>query len=145
VFGQWAVRTASEVKSTRESVYQLEIYGMNIPNEAPDMIEDSRPPPDWPSRGEIEFKKVVLRYQTYGVAVLKKVSFVIKSGERVGVFGKMGSGKITLLISLLRVVEASEGHILIDGLDVRNIGLNDLRSKIAIIPQGKKSRFYFFF
>ena len=135
IFGQWSVRMAGEVKSTKESVCQLELYGMNIPAEAPDHIPGSEPPVDWPSQGEIEFKKVVLRYQNYGVAVLKKVSFIVRPGEKIGVVGKMGSGKTTLLISLLRVVEAAEGKILIDNLDVREIGLQDLRSKIAIIPQ----------
>ncbi|KAI8604400.1 P-loop containing nucleoside triphosphate hydrolase protein [Dissophora ornata] len=135
IFGQWSVRMTAEVKSTKESVCQLELYGMNIPAEAPDHIEGMEPPIDWPSKGEIEFKKVVLRYQSYGVAVLKNVSFVVQPGEKIGVVGKMGSGKTTLLISLLRVVEAAEGKILIDNLDVREIGLQDLRSKIAIIPQ----------
>jgi len=135
IFGQWSVRMAAEIKSTKESVCQLELYGMNIPAEEPDYLPETQPPADWPSQGEIEFKKVVLRYQNYGVAVLKKVSFIVRPGEKVGVVGKMGSGKTTLLISLLRVVEAAEGKILIDNVDVREIGLHDLRSKIAIIPQ----------
>ncbi|KAK3841969.1 MAG: P-loop containing nucleoside triphosphate hydrolase protein [Linnemannia gamsii] len=135
IFGQWSVRMAAEVKSTKESVCQLELYGMNIPAEAPDVIPESQPPMDWPSRGEIEFKKVVLRYQNYGVAVLKKVDFLVEARQKIGVVGKMGSGKTTLLISLLRVVEAAEGQILIDNIDIREIGLQDLRSKIAIIPQ----------
>ncbi|KAG0214474.1 hypothetical protein BGX28_001928 [Mortierella sp. GBA30] len=135
IFGQWSVRMAAEVMSTKESVCQLELYGMNIPAEAPDHIPENKPPADWPSKGEIEFKKVVLRYQNYGVAVLKNVSFLVRPGEKIGVVGKMGSGKTTLLISLLRVVEAAEGQILIDDVDVREIGLQDLRSKIAIIPQ----------
>ncbi|KAF9282831.1 hypothetical protein BGZ68_005732 [Mortierella alpina] len=135
IFGQWSVRMVAEVKSTKDSVCQLELYGMNIPAEAPDVIPENQPPAEWPSQGEIEFKKVVLRYQNYGVAVLKKVSFLVRPGEKIGVVGKMGSGKTTLLISLLRVVEAAEGRILIDSVDVREIGLQDLRSKIAIIPQ----------
>ncbi|KAG0003216.1 Multidrug resistance-associated protein 4 [Modicella reniformis] len=135
IFGQWSVRMAAEIKSTKESVCQLELYGMNIPAEEPDHIPETQPPANWPSRGEIEFKKVVLRYQNYGVAVLKKVSFIVNPGEKIGVVGKMGSGKTTLLISLLRVVEAAEGKIYIDGVDIRDIGLHDLRSKIAIIPQ----------
>ncbi|KAF9183628.1 hypothetical protein BGZ51_003895 [Haplosporangium sp. Z 767] len=135
IFGQWSLRMAGEIRSTKESVCQLELYGMNIPAEAPDHIPENKPPADWPSRGEIEFKKVVLRYQSYGVAVLKKVSFIVRPGEKIGVVGKMGSGKTTLLISLLRVVEAAEGKILIDNVDVLEIGLQDLRSKVAIIPQ----------
>ncbi|KAG0240809.1 Multidrug resistance-associated protein 4 [Actinomortierella wolfii] len=135
IFGQWSIRMGAEVKSTKESICQLELYGMNIPAEAPDVLPDMQPPPDWPSKGEIEFKNVVLRYHSYGVAVLKRVSFVVAPCEKIGVVGKMGSGKTTLLISLLRVVEAAEGKILIDGLDIREMGLRDLRSKIAIIPQ----------
>ncbi|KAF9153461.1 Multidrug resistance-associated protein 4 [Linnemannia schmuckeri] len=135
IFGQWSIRMASEVKSTKESVCQLELYGMNIPAEAPDVIPENQPPANWPSQGEIEFKKVVLRYQNYGVAVLKKVDFLVQARQKIGVVGKMGSGKTTLLISLLRVVEAAEGQILIDNVDIREIGLQDLRSKIAIIPQ----------
>ncbi|KAG0253140.1 hypothetical protein BG011_006529 [Mortierella polycephala] len=135
IFGQWSLRMAGEIKSTKESVCQLELYGMNIPAEAPDHIPENKPPADWPSQGEIEFKEVVLRYQSYGVAVLKKVSFIVRPSEKIGVVGKMGSGKTTLLISLLRVVEAAEGRILIDNVDVLEIGLQDLRSKIAIIPQ----------
>ncbi|KAF9202770.1 Multidrug resistance-associated protein 4 [Haplosporangium sp. Z 27] len=135
IFGQWSFRSAVEVMSTKESVCQLELYGMNIPAEAPDHIPESQPPQNWPSQGEIEFKKVVLRYQNYGVAVLKKVSFVVRPGEKIGVVGKMGSGKTTLLISLLRMVEVAEGTILIDDVDIQDIGLQDLRSKIAIIPQ----------
>ncbi|KAF9165068.1 hypothetical protein DFQ26_000661 [Actinomortierella ambigua] len=135
IFGQWSIRMGAEVKSTKESICQLELYGMNIPAEAPDVLPDMQPPADWPSKGEIEFKSVVLRYHSYGIAVLKRVSFVVAPCEKIGVVGKMGSGKTTLLISLLRVVEAAEGKILIDGLDVREMGLRDLRSKIAIIPQ----------
>ncbi|KAF9973931.1 hypothetical protein BGZ73_002800 [Actinomortierella ambigua] len=135
IFGQWSIRMGAEVKSTKESICQLELYGMNIPAEAPDVLPDMQPPADWPDKGEIEFKNVVLRYHSYGIAVLKRVSFVVAPCEKIGVVGKMGSGKTTLLISLLRVVEAAEGKILIDGLDIREMGLRDLRSKIAIIPQ----------
>jgi ABC-type multidrug transport system fused ATPase/permease subunit len=67
--------------------------------------------------------------------VLKNVSFTIKSCEKIGIVGRTGSGKSTLLVSLLRIVEAAEGQVTIDGVDVSTIGLNDLRTKIAIIPQ----------
>ena len=78
---------------------------------------------------------MVLRYQEYGVDVLKKVTINIKPKEKIGIVGRTGSGKSTLLISLLRIVEAAEGKIIIDGIDVAKIGLEDLRTKIAIIPQ----------
>jgi ABC-type multidrug transport system fused ATPase/permease subunit len=77
----------------------------------------------------------VLRYQEYGVDVLKNVTINIKPKEKIGIVGRTGSGKSTLLISLLRIVEAAGGKIIIDGIDVSQIGLEDLRTKIAIIPQ----------
>ena len=67
--------------------------------------------------------------------VLKDVTLNIKAKEKIGIVGRTGSGKSTLLISLLRIVEAAEGKIVIDGMDVAKIGLKDLRTKIAIIPQ----------
>jgi len=76
-----------------------------------------------------------LRYQKNGVNVLKNISFTIKSTEKIGIVGRTGSGKSSLLIALLRIVEAFEGQIVIDGIDVSTIGLTDLRAKIAIIPQ----------
>ncbi len=77
----------------------------------------------------------MLRYQEYGVDVLKNVTINIKPKEKIGIVGRTGSGKSTLLISLLRIVEAAGGKIIIDGIDVSQIGLEDLRTKIAIIPQ----------
>lgn len=76
-----------------------------------------------------------MKYNTYGVAVLKSVSFEINSCEKIGIVGRSGSGKTTLLIALMRMSELSEGEILIDGLDISKIGLRDLRSRIAVIPQ----------
>ena len=69
------------------------------------------------------------------MAVLKSVSFSINPGEKIGIVGRSGSGKTTLLVSLLRIAEASEGRITIDGVDISQIGLYELRSRVAIIPQ----------
>lgn len=100
---------------------------------APADIPEKKPPADWPLQGCIEFRNIVLRYQKFGVPVLKKVSFTIGSREKIGIVGRTGSGKSTLLVSLLRIVEAAEGQVFIDGIDVSEIGLNDLRNTVAII------------
>ncbi|RKP19799.1 P-loop containing nucleoside triphosphate hydrolase protein, partial [Rozella allomycis CSF55] len=134
VFLQWSVRMLGDVRVRIASVKQLAYYGQ-LEKEAPPIIVDSRPPANWPENGQIKFDKIILRYQKYGVAVLKSVSINIKKNEKIGIVGRTGSGKSTLLISLLRIVEAAEGKIYIDGLDISTIGLKDLRSKIAIIPQ----------
>ncbi|CAG8447380.1 10995_t:CDS:10 [Ambispora gerdemannii] len=135
IFGQWMIRYGRDVSATMSSVQQLLHFRQNIPVERPTIIEENRPPKEWGSRGEIEFKQVTLRYNAYGVAVLKHVTFHVKAREKIGIVGKTGSGKSTLLVSLLRIVELTEGQILIDDINISTIGLRDLRNKIAIIPQ----------
>ncbi|GET01001.1 multidrug resistance-associated protein 4 isoform X1 [Rhizophagus clarus] len=135
IFVQWMIRSGRDVAATMDSVQQLLYYRQNIPSERPNVIESNRPPPDWGKSGEIEFKDVTLRYNIYGVAVLKSISFHIHPREKIGIVGKTGSGKSTLLVSLLRIVELAEGNIFIDNLDTSTIGLRDLRNSIAIIPQ----------
>ncbi|CAG8665356.1 31006_t:CDS:10 [Gigaspora margarita] len=135
IFGQSTIRSGRDIAAIMDSVQQLLYFRQNIPSEAPNIIEGNRPPPGWGERGEIKFKNVILRYNRFGVAVLKDISFHIKPREKIGIIGKTGSGKSTLLVSLLRIVELADGEILIDDLDIKTIGLRDLRSKIAIIPQ----------
>ncbi|KAG5461158.1 MAG: P-loop containing nucleoside triphosphate hydrolase protein [Olpidium bornovanus] len=138
VFVQWTVRTVGEIQGQMSSVGQLAYYGERTPREAPAELPGTITDAKWPQRGAIEFRDVVLKSHRFGVAVLKGVSFAIHPREKIGIVGRTGSGKSTLLISLLRIVEAHQGQILIDGLDVGTIGLRDLRTKIAIIPQVSK-------
>ncbi|KAK0203733.1 multidrug resistance-associated ABC transporter [Desarmillaria ectypa] len=102
--------------------------------ESPEFIEP-RPPLSWPSRGAIKCEDLVIRYAPDLPDVLHHLNFEIQPGEKVGILGRTGSGKSTLALSFFRFVEATEGHILVDGLDIASIGLTDLRSKITIIPQ----------
>ncbi|KXN67697.1 P-loop containing nucleoside triphosphate hydrolase protein [Conidiobolus coronatus NRRL 28638] len=135
VFLQWTIRMVGDVQAQMSSVGQLVYYGNEIPEEAPEEIPETKPPSSWPPHGVIEFKNIVLRYHKLGVNVLKNVTFTINPKEKIGIVGRTGSGKSTLLISLLRIVEAAEGQILIDGVDISKLGLRDLRTKVAIIPQ----------
>jgi ABC-type multidrug transport system fused ATPase/permease subunit len=135
VFLQWTIRMFSEVREKLSSVKQVSYYGNSVQQESPAIIDSNRPPNGWPNTGNIKFSNVILRYQEYGVDVLKNVTINIKPKEKIGIVGRTGSGKSTLLISLLRIVEAAEGNIIIDGINVAKIGLEDLRTKIAIIPQ----------
>ncbi|KAJ1548114.1 hypothetical protein HK096_004666, partial [Nowakowskiella sp. JEL0078] len=132
---QWLVRMAWDIHGSMSSVSAVVSFSQHVPHEALDIVLANRPPQDWPQSGGIEFKNVILRYNRYGVAVLKSVSFRIHSGEKIVVVGRSGSGKSTLLVALLRIVELAHGEILIDGLNTGNIGLRDLRSRIAVIPQ----------
>ncbi|KAJ3277152.1 hypothetical protein HDV01_000204 [Terramyces sp. JEL0728] len=134
VFVQWTVRQWGDVESQMSSVGQLVFYG-NIKPEAPFEIPSKKPPKEWPTEGRIKFTNIELKYQKFGVSVLKNINLSIYPMEKIGIVGRTGSGKSTLLISLLRIVEPCNGTITIDDLDVSGIGLHDLRNKIAIIPQ----------
>ncbi|KAK3844173.1 MAG: hypothetical protein J3R72DRAFT_505658 [Linnemannia gamsii] len=107
----------------------------NIEEEAPAVIEGSRPPASWPHTGQILIDHLTVRYSPESPDILKNVSISVKGGEKVGVVGRTGSGKTTLAISLLRILEPSWGTIQIDGVDITKVGLQDLRSRLTIIPQ----------
>lgn len=91
--------------------------------------------PNWPEKGLIEAKDLSCSYREGSPLVLRGVSFTFQPGERVGVVGRTGAGKSTLMSVLLRLIEYQEGTILIDGVDIKDIGLHDLRPKISVIPQ----------
>ncbi|KAL3283463.1 hypothetical protein HHI36_006607 [Cryptolaemus montrouzieri] len=90
--------------------------------------------PDWPNRGEIKFYNVSLRYDNILPAVLRNLNFNIESREKIGIVGRTGAGKSSLIAAIFRLYPV-EGKIEIDGIDTRDIPLTLLRSKIAIIPQ----------
>ncbi|VDB91250.1 unnamed protein product [Peniophora sp. CBMAI 1063] len=106
----------------------------DLAREPPEFIEP-RPPASWPQKGEIEVKNLVIRYAPDLPNVLHQLNFKILPGEKVGILGRTGSGKSTLALSFFRFVEATEGAIKVDGIDIASVGLTDLRSKLTIIPQ----------
>ncbi|XP_010262193.1 PREDICTED: ABC transporter C family member 8-like [Nelumbo nucifera] len=108
---------------------------MHIPSEPPAIVDDKRTPPSWPPYGRIDFMDLKIRYRPNAPLVLKGITCTFKEGTRVGVVGRTGSGKSTMISALFRLVEPASGGILIDGLDICSIGLKDLRMKLSIIPQ----------
>ncbi|GJE88588.1 ABC transporter C family protein [Phanerochaete sordida] len=130
-------RQSAEVENYMASVETVTHYshGNNISQEAPHEVPENKPPAEWPREGAIEFKDIVMRYRPGLPYVLKGLSMSIKGGEKVGVVGRTGAGKSSLMLALFRIVELSGGSITVDGVDISKIGLNDLRTKIAIIPQ----------
>jgi len=93
------------------------------------------PPPEWPTRGALEFRNVVMAYRAKLPPVLKQCSFIIDGGQRVGICGRTGSGKSSLLAALFRLVNVRSGSIIIDGVDTGTLPLAALRSSVGIIPQ----------
>uniref|UniRef100_A0A8C9G230 ABC-type glutathione-S-conjugate transporter n=1 Tax=Pavo cristatus TaxID=9049 RepID=A0A8C9G230_PAVCR len=102
---------------------------------APWIIEDKRPPADWPSRGELEFVSYSVRYRKGLDLVLKDLNLRVHGGEKIGIVGRTGAGKSSMTLCLFRILEAVKGEIRIDGVRISEIGLHDLRSRLTIIPQ----------
>ncbi|KAF8609600.1 multidrug resistance-associated ABC transporter [Ceratobasidium sp. AG-I] len=105
-----------------------------IAQEAPEFVEP-RPSASWPEKGDISVEDLTIRYAPTLPNVLHGLTFDIKSKSKIGVLGRTGSGKSTLALSFFRFVEATEGRIVIDGIDISKLGLTDLRSRLTIIPQ----------
>ncbi|KAI3962241.1 hypothetical protein MKX01_030791 [Papaver californicum] len=116
------------------SVERLNQY-MCIPGEAPEVIDGNRPIPSWPAVGRVEIHQLEIRYRTNTPIVLQGISCTFGGGHKIGIVGRTGSGKSTLIGALFRLVEPVGGKIIIDGVDISKIGLYDLRSRLGIIPQ----------
>ncbi|GER46093.1 multidrug resistance-associated protein 5 [Striga asiatica] len=106
-----------------------------IPSEAPALIDDSRPPLTWPENGTIELVDLKVRYKESLPVVLHGVTCTFPGGKKIGIVGRTGSGKSTLIQALFRLIEPASGRIIIDNIDISTIGLHDLRSRLSIIPQ----------
>ncbi|XP_004591269.2 ATP-binding cassette sub-family C member 3 [Ochotona princeps] len=130
----WLVRMMSDLESNIVAVERVKEYS-KTETEAPWVVEDSRPPKGWPPHGEVEFRDYSVRYRPGLDLVLKKLNVHVRGGEKVGIVGRTGAGKSSMTLCLFRILEAAEGEIRIDGLNVANMGLHDLRSQLTIIPQ----------
>ncbi|KAL6991625.1 Multidrug resistance-associated protein 9 [Sarracenia purpurea var. burkii] len=128
------LRQASRAENSLNSVERVGTY-IDLPSEAPAIIESNRPPPGFPSLGLIEFEDVILRYRPELPPVLHGLSFTILPSEKVGIVGRTGAGKSSMINALFRIVELERGKILIDDCDVAKFGLTDLRKVLSIIPQ----------
>nr|GMD06436.1 ABC transporter C family member 12-like isoform X1 [Ipomoea batatas] len=127
-------RQASRAENSLNAVERAGTY-IDLTSEAPDIIESNRPPPGWPSSGLIKFEDVVLRYRSELPPVLHGLSFIISSSKKVGIVGRTGAGKSSMINALFRIVELEKGRILIDDYNIASLGLTDLRSALSLIPQ----------
>ncbi|XP_065387414.1 ATP-binding cassette sub-family C member 3 isoform X1 [Macaca fascicularis] len=130
----WMIRMMSDLESNIVAVERVKEYS-KTETEAPWVVEGSRPPKGWPPRGEVEFRNYSVRYRPGLDLVLRDLSLQVHGGEKVGIVGRTGAGKSSMTLCLFRILEAAKGEILIDGLNVADIGLHDLRSQLTIIPQ----------
>lgn len=128
------VRYWAEIQSGGVAVERIIEY-CELPSEAEMIIEENRPSENWPNHGVIKFNNYSTTYRAHLDPVLKNIDLTINSKEKVGIVGRTGAGKSSLTMALFRIIEATEGHIEIDGIDTSKIGLYDLRHHLTIIPQ----------
>ena len=129
------IRQIAELENDMNSVERILHYSENIEQEPPHYIPERKPQAPWPADGHVEFRNVVLRYRPELPDVLRGFTMDVAPGEKIGIVGRTGAGKSSIMTALYRLVELSAGSILIDGVDISKIGLKDLRSALAIIPQ----------
>lgn len=129
------IRTYTQVENEMNGVERLCEYAFKIPEEAPYLITENTPPKEWPQEGAVAFENVNLSYRPELPLVLKDVSFDVKPMEKIGICGRTGAGKSSIMTALYRLSELQSGRIIIDGIDISKLGLKDLRSKLSIIPQ----------
>ncbi|KFG80600.1 hypothetical protein MANI_028755 [Metarhizium anisopliae] len=128
------VRATGEVETNIVSVERaLEFTG--LPGEAPDVLESHRPPGSWPAQGAVKFVNYSTRYRPELDPVLRNINLDIRAKEKIGIVGRTGAGKSSLVLSLFRIIEPALGSIHIDDLNASSVGLLDLRRRVSIIPR----------
>ncbi|KAK7380441.1 hypothetical protein VNO78_32952 [Psophocarpus tetragonolobus] len=130
----FSIQSQSSLANYIISVERINQY-MHIPSEAKEVIEGNRPPMNWPVAGKVELHDLQIRYRPQGPLVLHGITCTFEGGNKIGIVGRTGSGKSTLIGALFRLVEPASGKIVVDGIDISFIGLHDLRSRFCIIPQ----------
>ena len=130
---QFTVRQLAEVENAMVSTERLHYYGTELDEEPPLHLKGV--PDSWPEKGEIVFNEVQMRYRDGLPLVLQGLNMTVAGGERIGIVGRTGAGKSSIMSTLFRLVELSGGSISIDGINIAQVGLKDLRTRLAIIPQ----------
>ncbi|KAF0754251.1 multidrug resistance-associated protein 4-like, partial [Aphis craccivora] len=131
---QWVMRVAADLENQMTSVERVLEYS-DVPQESDFETNPNKLPPiDWPSHGQIIFKRFYLRHACDSPFVLNNLNIIIKGTEKIGIVGRTGAGKSSLISALFRLA-FNEGQIFIDDIEIHELGLHDLRSKISIIPQ----------
>jgi ABC-type multidrug transport system fused ATPase/permease subunit len=140
----YLVRLANELEVELQSFHRVREYASLEPEEKTEdavtpAAQQQEPAPEvpasWPATGAIEFRNVTIRYDPDGPDILKDISLKFAAGERVAVVGRTGSGKSTLVLSLLRFTHVVRGQILYDGVDITHVPRRRLRRSLTIIPQ----------
>ena len=130
----WLVRMMSDLEANIVAVERVKEYA-ELEREASPVTEKIILPDNWPQRGLVEFKKYSVKYREDLDLVIDNLDLEIADGQKLAIVGRTGAGKSSLTLALFRILEATGGSILIDGVNIADVGLDDLRSRLTIIPQ----------
>ncbi|KAI5097098.1 multidrug resistance-associated protein 1-like isoform X2, partial [Silurus meridionalis] len=130
----WIVRAWTDVENNIVSVERVKEYA-DTPKEAAWSKENNLLSSHWPQTGSILFHQYGLQYRKGLDWALKEITLNIQEKEKIGIVGRTGAGKSTLALGMFRILEAAKGEIFIDGVNIAEIGLHELRARITIIPQ----------
>lgn len=134
------VKCVTDLENDMNSVERLGQYAFHLQEEeiiskgATELTIDLSKQ-NWPSKGEIQFRDVCMAYRPGLPLVLKSIRFNVKEAEKIGICGRTGAGKSSIMSALFRLSELDSGSILIDGVDISSLELKQLRSNLSIIPQ----------
>uniref|UniRef100_A0A8H7KFW9 ABC transporter n=1 Tax=Bionectria ochroleuca TaxID=29856 RepID=A0A8H7KFW9_BIOOC len=124
----------TQVETSLGAIARLKVFMRDTPNED-DEPETTLPLSDWPAQGAIEFEDISACYSDTGDVVLRNISLFISPGQKVCICGRSGSGKSSLILTLLRLVELRSGKVLIDGVDLSTVPRQHIRSCLNTVPQ----------
>ena len=128
------IQTLTELDNSLNHVARIVHYIENVPAEAAwDGQGDASLPKDWPSEGKIEFRDAVMTYREDLSPALKGLNANVGAHEKIGIAGRTGSGKSTLMLALFRMYELRSGSILIDGVDIHTLGPHQLRMAHIVV------------
>lgn len=125
---------STDFETNITSIERIQEY-FDTPHEDEWRIEKTKPCETWPENGHVLFENYSVKYRQGLDDVLKDLTFEILPGEKIGIVGRTGAGKSSLALALFRILKHNRGNIFIDNVDIKTIGLHDLRHKITIIPQ----------
>lgn len=131
---QWGMRQTAELENQMTSVERINEYANMKPEPPLESIPKNRPPERWPQNGAVRFNGLSMKYAENSTCVLRDLTFSIEPKEKIGIVGRTGAGKSSIIQAMFRLA-INEGAVEIDDIDTATLGLHDLRSKISIIPQ----------
>ncbi|KAK1142036.1 ATP-binding cassette transporter yor1 [Aspergillus melleus] len=127
------VSQSAEIESSLITVERMVFYGKEVPSETSEPA--AMPPSTWPATGSITMTNVSLRYRSDLPQALRNVNLNVRGGEKIGIVGRTGAGKSSIISVLFRLFPLEKGSVAIDDVDITNVDPHNLRSRLSIIPQ----------